>query len=272
MAEGGTLLLNEIGELSQPLQAKLLTFLDTKKFTRVGGEREVEVNARLVAATNRDLERAVQDGDFRSDLFDRLNVMPIIIPPLRERRDDLPLLVKVILHKLCEELQYAEPPIVTPSTMKAFQDYDWPGNVRELRNVLERALILSGGARVDVVPDGGTFAPRSLGLPDQAATEKEEMRDLRRGQIAWTNPAVSDKSVALAVTNFHRLSPEEQGRHLKIILEDVCGGESGSKGYLSDVIGVSTRTIDKRIKLVGGVDLKMGNPQGQRRVKDCFQK
>jgi PAS domain S-box-containing protein len=267
LAEGGTLLLNEIGDLSQPLQAKLLTFLDTKKFTRVGGEREVEVNARLVAATNRDLERAVQDGDFRRDLFYRLNVMPIIIPPLRERRDDLPLLVNVILHGLCEDMQYAELPVITPSTMKAFQDYDWPGNVRELRNVLERALILSGGASVDIVSDGGTIAPRSLGLPDQAATEKEEMRELRRGQIAWTNPAVSDKGVAPAVTNFHRLSPGEQGRHLKTILADVCGGESGSKGYLSDVIGVSTRTIDKRIKLVGGVDLKMGNPRTKARER-----
>jgi DNA-binding NtrC family response regulator len=154
LAEGGTLLLNEIGELSLHQQAKLLTFLETKKFTRVGGEREVDVNARLMAATNRDLEDAVKDGSFRKDLFYRLNVLPITVPPLRERRSDIPMLVQEFVHDLCEEMQLTEQPIITPSTMKAFQAYQWPGNVRELRNVLERALILSGGARVDIASLG----------------------------------------------------------------------------------------------------------------------
>ena len=90
LAEGGTLLLNEIGDMPLPLQAKLLTFLDTKKFTRVGGEKEIVVNVRLIAATNRDLEQAVEAGGFRKDLFYRLNVVSISVPPLRERLDDIP--------------------------------------------------------------------------------------------------------------------------------------------------------------------------------------
>lgn len=151
LAEGGTLLLNEIGELSFALQAKLLAFLDTRKFTRVGGEREISVNARLIAATNRDLAKEVQDGRFRKDLFYRLNVVSITVPPLRERREDIPLLVRDILSQLRTELQFSVLPIVDSRTMGQLKRYDWPGNVRELRNVLERAMILSrGGDRLEL--------------------------------------------------------------------------------------------------------------------------
>jgi PAS domain S-box-containing protein len=148
LAEGGTLLLNEIGELSVPLQAKLLTFLDTRKFTRVGGEKEVSVNVRLIAATNRDLADEVEKGGFRKDLFYRINVMAIKVPPLRERRQDIPILVQEMLSQLCEELHVSSFPIVDASTMERLKKYNWPGNVRELRNVLERSLILSEGKEV----------------------------------------------------------------------------------------------------------------------------
>jgi PAS domain S-box-containing protein len=154
LAEGGTLLLNEIGELSLPLQSKLLTFLDTRKFTRVGGEKEISVNARLIAATNRDLEKEVANGLFRNDLFYRLNVMSIRVPALRERSEDIPILVREFLAKLRVELKLPDLPTVDRATLAAFKRYAWPGNVRELRNVLERALILSRGKEIDLCAVG----------------------------------------------------------------------------------------------------------------------
>lgn len=144
LAEGGTLLMNEIGELSRGMQAKLLTFMDTKTFTRVGGEKSVTVNARLIAATNRDLEKEVAEGRFRTDLFYRLNVLRIRVPPLRERMEDIPLLVGQILTQISVELQLPITPEVDSTDMSLLKHYGWPGNVRELRNVLERALIVSG--------------------------------------------------------------------------------------------------------------------------------
>ncbi len=145
LAEGGTLLLNEIGELSLPLQAKLLTFLDTRSFTRVGGEKRIRVNARLIAATNRDLEKEVSDRRFRKDLFYRLNVFSIRVPRLRDRIDDIPVLVREILTQLSSEMQLASVPDMSSSAMRRLMEYSWPGNVRELRNVLERGVILSRG-------------------------------------------------------------------------------------------------------------------------------
>src|SRR5208283_1557888 len=119
LAEGGTLLLNEIGELSLGLQSKLLTFLDTRKFLRVGGEKEISVNARLIAATNRDLGEAVKRGTFRQDLLYRLNVMTITLPPLRERREDMPILAQEILSRLRVDLQLDKTPAITPRALKA---------------------------------------------------------------------------------------------------------------------------------------------------------
>ncbi|AFM25673.1 MASE3 domain-containing protein [Desulfomonile tiedjei] len=150
LAEGGTLLLNEIGELSMALQAKLLTFLDTRQFTRVGGEKSITVNARIIAATNRDLAKEVSAGRFRKDLYYRLSVISIVVPPLRERRDDIPILAGEILSQLAVEMQLAQIPMLRSSLVASLAEYDWPGNVRELRNVLERALILWDGRRFDI--------------------------------------------------------------------------------------------------------------------------
>ena len=150
LAEGGTLLLNEIGEMPLPLQAKLLTFLDTRSFTRVGGEREITVNARLIAATNRDLGQAVEEGRFRRDLFYRINVMPIEIPPLRKRLEDLPILVQEILSQLYTELEVSTHSQIDPKVIEELRRYQWPGNVRELRNVLERSLIVAGDKPIDL--------------------------------------------------------------------------------------------------------------------------
>ncbi len=143
LAEGGTLLLNEIGELTSELQAKLLTFMDTQTFTRVGGETHIQVNIRIVAATNRDLEKEVESGRFRKDLFYRLNVVSVKVPPLRERMEDLPIIIDEMLPALAQKVGLPEVPVVDSGALDALRNYNWPGNVRELRNTLERALILS---------------------------------------------------------------------------------------------------------------------------------
>ncbi len=145
LAEGGTLFLNEIGELSPLMQAKLLTFLDTFSFTRLGGEKSIRVNTRLIAATNRDLRAEVRDGRFRKDLYYRLNVIAIRVPPLRERPEDIPLILNRIVGSPFKEMQFMTTPKIHSEAMKALCWYCWPGNVRELRNVLERTLIISRG-------------------------------------------------------------------------------------------------------------------------------
>lgn len=148
LAEGGTLFLNEVGELPLTLQAKLLTFLDTKSFNRVGGEKNVSVNARLITATNRDLEEEVKSRRFRQDLLYRLNVFSIRIPPLRDRREDIPHLVRQLVVQLQKDIRLSSQPVFGKDVLDALKESDWPGNVRELRNCLERALILSGGGRI----------------------------------------------------------------------------------------------------------------------------
>jgi len=144
LAEGGTLLLNEIGELSLPLQAKLLSFLDARSFLRVGGEKSVTVNARLMAATHRDLEVEVEEGRFLRPLYYRLSVFSIHVPPLRERHEDVPSIAEELMASLAREMQLTEIPVIDSADMRALQRYHWPGNIRELRNVLERALIICG--------------------------------------------------------------------------------------------------------------------------------
>ncbi len=145
LAEGGTLLLNEIGELTLSLQSKLLTFLDTRSFLRIGGEKSITVNARIIAATNRSLETEAKEGRFLSALLYRVNVFAIRLPPLRDRIEDIPVLVEEIMSKLAMEMQLTSLPEIPAESIIALSRYDWPGNVRELRNVVERALILSDG-------------------------------------------------------------------------------------------------------------------------------
>ena len=144
LADGGTLFLDEIGELSLEAQAKLLRVLQEKEFERVGGTRTLRSDARLIAATNRDLHARVSGGEFRSDLFYRLNVFPLVVPPLRERRPDIPALVARFLEKSSRKLGKAFEG-VSPEFIERAMAYHWPGNVRELENVIERAAILSRG-------------------------------------------------------------------------------------------------------------------------------
>jgi PAS domain S-box-containing protein len=151
LAEGGTLLLNEIGELSLSMQAKLLTFLDTRSFLRVGGEKSVYVNARLIAATHRDLEQEVRDGRFLQALYYRLSVFPIRVPPLRELIQDIAVISESLLKWLVREMQISEPPVLQETDIDVLAGYNWPGNIRELRNVLERSLMVTGGGAFRIV-------------------------------------------------------------------------------------------------------------------------
>ena len=153
LAEGGTILLNEIGELDLALQAKLLAFLDTSSFLRVGGVTPVRVNARLLAATHRDLKKEVSESRFLEPLFYRLTVFPLEVPPLRDRLEDLPMLVKEILSKIAFEMQLKELPMIDEDHLRVLSQYSWPGNVRELRNVIERSLMLWHGDRLRLVMD-----------------------------------------------------------------------------------------------------------------------
>jgi len=147
MAHKGTLFLDEIGDISLKTQVDLLRVLQQKEFSRLGSEESIEVDVRILAATNRDLEKAIIENRFRKDLFYRLNVISIHVPPLRERKEDIPLLAKASVRKCCLELNKDEVNI-SPSAMKLLVDYDWPGNVRELENIIERALVIGRGEEV----------------------------------------------------------------------------------------------------------------------------
>jgi len=141
LANGGTLFLDEIGEIPLTMQSKLLRFVETRSFRRIGGLREIKVNVRIVSATNRDLNEMVRKGEFRSDLLYRINTVELEIPPLRERKEDIPLLAEVFLKRFRKK--------VRPETMKLLTSYHWPGNIRELRNAIERASLMSRGEYVD---------------------------------------------------------------------------------------------------------------------------
>lgn len=147
IADGGTILLDEVATISPAMQVKLLQVLQERRFQRVGGEHDIEVDVRILAATNMDLAELSQQGLFRKDLFYRLNVFPIEIPPLRDRRDDIPLLVEALFERLCAA-HHKDTLDLHPAVMEAFLNYDWPGNVRELENLLERAVILETGSRL----------------------------------------------------------------------------------------------------------------------------
>lgn len=171
LSSGGTLFLDEVGELSQALQAKLLTYLDQGRFRRLGGQVELTSIARVVTATNRDLEARVATGEFRQDLFFRLSVFRLQVPPLRERREDLPGLVHGLLQRISAEQGRRDVPTVTERGLERLRAYRFPGNVRELRNILERATVLEDGrelslawldAQVPSVPPGGEFVEGQL--------------------------------------------------------------------------------------------------------------
>jgi two-component system nitrogen regulation response regulator NtrX len=165
-ANGGTLFLDEVGDMSAAAQAKVLRVLQDNVVTRIGGSKPIQVDVRVLAATNKNLEEEISAGRFREDLFYRLNVVPLHVPPLRERREDIPLLVAHFVAQLTER-EGMPPRAVTPDTVARLQALDWPGNVRELKNTIERLLILSPGPRItsdDVDRLVGSRGPDQVGL------------------------------------------------------------------------------------------------------------
>jgi two-component system response regulator AtoC len=193
MAQGGTLFLDEIATLQAALQAKLLRVLQEREIERVGGTRAIKIDARIIAATNVDLKAAIEQQTFREDLYYRLNVMPIAVPPLRERRDDVPLLVDHFLQRYRREFNK---PVggVSPEAVAALVEYPWPGNVRELQNVIERSMVLAEGPVIgladlplDVVLSGRPSATAADALPLNEATEHFERQMVLRvlERVGW---------------------------------------------------------------------------------------
>jgi len=168
-ADGGTLFLDEIADMSLNTQAKVLRALQEQQFTRVGGTKLLKVDVRVLAASNKDLIKEIEKGLFREDLFYRLNVVPIIVPPLRERREDVPLLIRHFMKVHAEEqgLRMKE---ISPDAMIVFQQYDWPGNIRELRNLIERLMIMVPGPIIEAAQAGLSLQARPVGSTSQTTT------------------------------------------------------------------------------------------------------
>jgi len=204
-ADKGTLLLDEIGEMSPHLQAKLLHVLQDAEFSRLGGKRPVKVNVRILAATNKKLKEAVLKGEFRNDLYFRLNVIKFELPPLRERREDIPLLCNHFLEKYRERYQSAVQQI-PKALMEVFLRYDWPGNVRQLENVVKRYLIL---------PDADVMSElRSGGNETTVATVPTGTVSLK--EVAGHAAEVAEKEVVLRVLEETGWNRKESARRLKI--------------------------------------------------------
>lgn len=216
LASGGTIFLDEIGELPLPLQSKFLRVLQERVFERVGGNREIRADVRIVAATNRDLAEEVRERRFREDLYYRLNVFPLPLPPLRERRDGLQLLVHYLLKRAAEQTGRGIP-LIDPAALASLEQYGWPGNIRELQNVIERAVILSKGqVTVHELPDGLRRPVSDTVIPAGGGS----LRDLERATILEALAACGDN---------RRLAAEK--------------------------LGISKRTLQYRLKEYGLVDL-----------------
>jgi two-component system nitrogen regulation response regulator NtrX len=195
MADGGTLLLDEIGDMSRTVQAKVLRVLEEGRFERVGGSRTIDADVRILAATNKDLPAAVDRGDFREDLFFRLNVVPVHVPPLRERREDIPVLVRHFLRLYCDR-EVIPPVTIDDEAVALLQRHEWAGNVRELRNTIERMVILSdrqhlGADEVPFVPAANVPVARPAFYDARTYDEFKETaeREFLREQLqrnAWT--------------------------------------------------------------------------------------
>jgi two-component system response regulator AtoC len=212
LADQGTIFFDEIGELSLALQVKLLGVLQEREFERVGGTETIKVDVRIIAATNRDLEAMVRNGLFREDLYYRLKVVPIHVPPLRERTEDIPLLIEYFLARFAAEA-HREPPIITAEAVQLLRRYQWPGNVRELANVLERAVIMSSG--VIGSQDLPGLATDSL-PPRVVIPETGTLRDI-----------------------MHQVEKQVIARTLK-----ACGG---NRGKTAQVLDISRRALQYKI-------------------------
>jgi len=203
-AEGGTIFLDEIAELPIDLQAKLLRVVQTRQFTRVGGTQPIRIDVRFLTATNRDLKEQIRLGRFREDLFYRLNVITITLPPLRERKGDIPLLVDGLIRRLSEKNQTPARG-VSKLTLERLMNYHWPGNVRELENALERALILAQSSQIqpEDLPLGESAAPQNDNT--KASGPFKSLKEVEAEQIRRVLEALGgNESQAARVLGIHR--------------------------------------------------------------------
>lgn len=186
LANGGTIFLDEIGDMSLKTQAKILRILQERKFERVGGTRTLTVDVRVIAASNKNLEEELAQGSFREDLYFRLNVVPIAVPPLRDRTEDVPLLIKEFLVAFSQN-DNLESKEMTPEAIRVLQNYHWPGNVRELKNLLERLIIMTPDKVIDVKDIPEPYAQRKVAQGDSAlfqyASLKEAKRDFEKAYL-----------------------------------------------------------------------------------------
>ena len=220
LAVGGTVFLDEIGELPLAVQGKLLRAIEEKAVDRIGGRAPVPVNVRIVAATNKDLRTASEQGEFRRDLFFRLAVFPIVIPPLRDRAEDIILLAHHFAAQLGKELRGREATL-SEASLAALREHKWPGNVRELENAIERACILA---------DGAILEPTDLGLVPPSMSEPETLAEL---DTSGTLGQVAERALRLV-------------ERRKIL--EALNANDGNKTRAADVLGVSYKTLLTKIK------------------------
>jgi transcriptional regulator with GAF, ATPase, and Fis domain len=214
LAEGGTLFLDEVGDLPLETQIALLRVLQEREFERIGGTEVIRSDVRLIAATNRDLQAAMAAGSFRSDLYYRLNVFPINLPPLRQRREDIPLLVNYFVDRYAKRAG-KKIERIRKKALEALQEYSWPGNVRELQNVIERSLIISETDEFSIDESWLVNEPQLLTRPapaDHTSTEQERIK----AALAQSRGKVSGESGAAAKLGMPASTLESKIRSLKI--------------------------------------------------------
>ncbi|MFP4167490.1 MAG: sigma-54-dependent transcriptional regulator [Desulfonatronovibrionaceae bacterium] len=228
-ADGGILFLDEIGDMSMKTQAKILRILQEQKFERVGGRRTIEVNVRVIAATNKDLEQEIKENRFRQDLYFRLNVFPIHVPALRERLQDIPALLQEFVHGFSEEHNF-KPISFSRAAVRRLQEMDWPGNVRELKNFVERMYILYPGQEI---------TEDILGLVDQAETGEEP-----RGEQEHLQEL-------LHAGDFKEARAEFEAAYLKEKLKEFGGNIS----RVAEAIGLERSSLHRKLK---GYGIKTG--------------
>ncbi len=218
-AHGGTLFLDEIGNMDQTMQVKLYRVLQEGKVRPLGSTEELDVDVRVITATNRDLEKAIADGSFREDLFYRLSVIPIHVPSLRERRDDIPLLARHFLERFRKSMEKSVEGI-SPQAMQRLESYDWPGNVRELENTIERAVALESGPEISV----GVLPDRMTGLGAAATPAGTPLE----------TTALPPEGV-----DFERVMAETEKRYLKAALEKA----DGVRTHAAELLKISYRSF-----------------------------
>jgi formate hydrogenlyase transcriptional activator len=229
LADKGTLFLDEVGELPAPVQAKLLRALQEREVQRVGGTKPIAINVRLIAATNRDLQESLRDGTFRQDLYYRLNVFPLKLPPLRDRGEDVTVLARHFVHRFAER-QRRRAPDLTPAAVAALRSYHWPGNVRELQNVLERAMILCRGRELSA---------DLLHLP---------AHDRQLLTIRATPPL---RAVAADRPPSTVISFSEAERRAIVKALETTGWRISGRGGAADLLGLKPTTLHAKMKRLG---------------------